>query len=810
MRRFKKELGKKIIIGDGAFGSFLQEHVNGHFIPDELNLSKPGLIERVHNDYASCGADFISANTFGASPLKLKDVGLLKYFRQINEEAVKIARRVAEIKEVWVAGDIGPCGKLVEPLGDVSFDEVSRNYSEQAGLLEKEGVDFILLETITDIQELRAALVGILSTVKIPVLASMSFTNEDLSISGTDGEAFAVTADFPGLSAVGANCGTSLENMKKVIGKIAARAFLPILCQANAGLPKLENGKTVFTVRPAEYADYMEELYGLGVSVFGSCCGSTPEFTRKLSQKLKGRDVVKRNIDEGLLLSSRTGVKEVSDKKLFIVGERINPTGRKKLRKELEAGDLTTLRRDAKEQEKYGCDALDINVNLHKPDLDVARNVVRTVQNLVNLPLVIDTMEPALIEEFGKSYAGKGVINSISGERARMEKIMPLARKYNLAFIAVLMDEKGISDSAKERLKIAKGIVKRAAKYGIPSRNIIFDPLVLSAGAEVEKVAVTLETLRLLKKEFPNNKTIVGLSNVSFGLPNRELVNTAFLAMAVANGADMLIANPIHDSIRHQVLALDFLRSGSKENLAHYTRHFSGYVPGPQKTSWKAGPAPDQPAEDTLYENILQGDSQRANVNIKEILETENPADVIGKHVVPAMNEVGRRYQKKELFLPQLITAADVVKSILPFIKEKLAQGKTQADGRDAPPETKDLSETTVLFATVEGDVHDIGKNIVIGILESFNLTVFDLGKDVPPETIVSEALEKGAGVVGLSTLMTTTLPAMTETVKALRANEKLKDIKIFVGGAVIDQTVADSVGALYARDGMDMVKMIG
>lgn len=794
MKSIRKVLGKKMIIGDGAFGALLQQEITGDFIPDELNLSKPGLIERIHYDYASAGADYLTTNTFGASPLKLKDVGLVKEFKKINTEAVKIARRIADMKETWVAGDIGPSGKLMEPLGDLTFDQMVENYAAQANILEKSGADFIMLETITDIQEFRAAMVGILSTVKIPVLASMSFTNNDLSMSGTDGRAFAVTSDFVGLSAVGSNCGTSLESMKKVMKKIAQFAHLPILCQPNAGLPVVENGKTVFKVKPDEFADFMEEIYGLGVSVLGSCCGSTPEFTKKLSEKFKDRPILKRDIIQNLILSSRTKIKEVSNKKIFIVGERINPTGRKKLRKELEMGRLTTVRLDAREQEKYSSDALDINVNLHKLDINTAKKIIKTVQNIVNIPLVIDSMDPVLIEEFSKMYAGKGIINSISGEKESLKNLLPLAKKYNMAFIAVLMDDKGISDSAEKRLKIAKKIVKKAKKHGIPLRNIIFDPLVLSAGAEVEKVTVTLDTIGLLKKEFPGNKIIMGLSNVSFGLPNRELVNSAFLAMAVARGLDMVIANPLHESIRHQVLALNFLITGSRENLAFYTDYFSGF----KKTT------EDQlrQGSESLHDNILQGDTDSAKENIKTILENESPVEVIEKHIMPAMNEVGKRYQEREYFLPQLIASASVVKGVLPFIKEKLP--KKQEDGTNI-----DDSDVKVLFATVKGDVHDIGKNIVISILESFNYTVIDLGKDVSVETIISEAVKTKANVVGLSTLMTTTMPAMVETVKAIKETKQLKNTKIFVGGAVINEKMADDLGAYYSRDGMGMVSKL-
>jgi 5-methyltetrahydrofolate--homocysteine methyltransferase len=789
MKKITKILGREIIIADGSMGSYLQLQLSGDFYPDELNLSRPEIVEHVHYDYACSGADFITSNTFGASPLKLREVGLEKKFKTINESAIKIARRIADMKEILVAGNIGPCGKLIEPLGDMSFDEVVNNSAQQAKVLEKAGADFLLIETITDIQEFRAAVIGSLGAVKIPVLATMAFTNDELTLSGTDGITFAVTSDFVGLSAVGSNCGTSLENMKKVMEKIGPYSSLPIVCQPNAGLPVVEDGTTIFTIKADEFADHMEDIYRLGASIIGSCCGSTPDFTKKLAEKFRNRRVLKRPITQELILSTRTGIQKITPKKLFLVGERINTTGRKKLRKELETGRLTTVRMDAKDQEKHGSDALDININLHKLDMKIARNIIKSVQNMVNIPLAIDSTNPVLIEEFARLYAGKGIINSISGEKKSLKALLPIARRYNLAFIAVLLDDKGISDSAGKRLKVAEKIVKQAKKYGIPLRNIIFDPLVLSAGAEVEKVSVTLETIERLKGKFPNNKTIIGLSNISYGLPNRELVNSVFLAMAAAKGIDMVIANPLHQSIRDQLKALNFIRSGSVENLSLFTQHFSGFKKK-RNDGLKTGSI-------NLFDNILEGDSDTAIENIKNILVNESPVGVIEKYIMPAMNEVGRRYQDKEFFLPQLIASADVVKAILPFIKEKL------------PKKTAGDKETSIVFATVRGDVHDIGKKIVISILESFNYKVLDLGKDVPVSTIITESIRANANVIGLSTLMTTTMPAMFNSIKAIKANKSLRDTKIFIGGAVINNKIAEDNQVYFSRDGMEMVKKI-
>jgi len=781
-------LGKQILVGDGAYGTLMQKKISGFFFPEELNLSKPDLILELHQRYADQGADYITTNTFGANHLKLKDTPMEDQFENINCSAVRISRKVADKNNIWVAGNISANGSLIEPLGTLTFDQAVKNVSEQARLLEIEGVDFILIETITDIQEFRAAVIGAIESVRIPVFASMSFTNQDRSISGTSGEVFAVTADFSGLDVVGANCGTSLENMSRVVEQILKTSNKPVLCQANAGIPRVSNGKTEFMVGPEEYADFMSEMVNKGVAVIGSCCGSTPKFTKFLSQRFKGKPVQKRKIQSGLLLSTRTGIVEVSEDRLFLVGERINPTGRKKLRKELEKGRLTTVRLDAKDQEENGSNALDINVNLHQLDIKIVKDIILGVQNIVSIPLFIDSLNQEVLEEFCVHYAGKGVINSISGEKESIEKLMPLVKRYNMGFIAALLDEKGIPDHAADRLKVARRIVESAKTFEIAAKNIIFDPLVLSAGAEIDKVHVTLETLTLLKKEFPANKTIIGLSNVSFGLPNRELVNETFLAMAVARGLDMVIANPNHQSIQHHIKTLSFFKKGSKVELNKYVRHFANFK---QNTANN----PDQ-SSGNLHENILNGDIDSAAENTQVLLSKMEPLEIIKEYIIPAMNEVGKRYQAQTFFLPQLIASADVVKGVLPFIKNKMAHQEID-------------QKKKILFATVEGDIHDIGKNIVVSILESFNYEILDLGKDVSTDKIINAAIRNQVDVIGLSTLMTTTLASMMDTVDKIQKHADLNGVKIFIGGAVVNKKIAKDASVLFGRDGMDMVKSL-
>lgn len=781
-------MGQQIIIADGAYGTLLQSHFSGHIVPEELNLSHPQVVKEVHRAYAKNGADFLTSNTFGANGIKLKEAEIQERFQEINLQAVTIARQVADEFGIWVAGNISACGQLLQPLGILTFAEARQNFAEQAKLLEEAGVDFILIETITEIQEFRAAVIGALTAVKIPVIASMSFTDGERALSGTDGQTFAVSGDFSALQALGANCGTTLEAMRGVMTQISTYSGKPLLCQANAGVPQVENGRTTFPVTAPEYADFMEEMYQMGISIIGSCCGSTPEFTAQLSQRFKGEKVIERQEKRDLRISSRTLTRSVRKDKIFLVGERINPTGRKKLRKELEQGKLTTVRLDAREQEVKNSDALDININLHKLDRQTARKIILSVQNITSVPLVIDSTDADIIEDFCQLYAGKGIINSISGERKSYQTLLPLAREYNMAFISTLLDDQGIPDSIEGRLAIARKMANRTIKLGIKPENIIFDPLVLSAGAEVEKVGITLGTLAALKEEFPDNKTIIGLSNISFGLPRRELVNSSFLAMAVAKGLDMVIANPLHESIQEQLMVLNFLRSGHSDHLTSYTKFFATYS--------KKNDNGIKKGSDNLSENILAGDVDSAVDNIQIILRQTEPLEIINQYIIPAMQEVGRRYEAREFYLPQLIASAEVVKSVLPDIKEKM-------------PLQAEENKKTIVIATVAGDIHDIGKNVVSSILESFNYTVIDLGKDVSPRIIVEKAIEHQAQIIGLSTLMTTTLPAMMETIQRIRQAKQLQKTIIFAGGAVVNKRIAADAGVLYAADGMEMVKQI-
>jgi 5-methyltetrahydrofolate--homocysteine methyltransferase len=644
-----------------------------------------------------------------------------------------------------------------------------------------------MLETITDLQELRAAIVGILSVVHLPLLVSLSF-NEDLTaITGTTAAAFAVAAGFAGVQALGTNCGNSFVHTASLVQEMTRHSPLPVFCQPNAGLPEYHSGKTVYTIQPQEFAAALEDAYRAGAAIIGSCCGSTPDFTRELAARFKNRPVLRQELPDQTLLSSRTQTRSIRGRRLFIIGERINPSGRKKLLQELEDGHLGTVRADARAQDQAGCDAIDINVNIPHLAPALVEEIARTVQNATMLPLVIDSTSPAAVEAFAQNYAGKGLLNSVSGERSSLKRLLPLARKYHLAIVVAPLDERGVPATAAQRLHLAKKIAHRAKKMGIPASDIIFDALVTSAASEPEKVAVTLDTLRLLKWEFPSSPTVIGLSNISYGLPQRALLNSAFLSLAVAAGLDMVIANPLDSSLVDQITALNFLHSGDKNWLNEYIRRFSGTAA--MDNNEKKGAA----RQLSLTEAIVEGDGETAQQAVTTLLASESAASIIDRHILPAMNEVGRRYQEKILFLPQLMAAADAVRAILPRLKEKLPHSGQGAAHR-------------VMLATVQGDIHDIGKNLVASILESYNYTIIDLGKNVPAETVIVQARRQRVDIIGLSTLMTTTIPALESTVLEIKNQPQFERIPIFIGGAVITPKIAASLGVNYARDGIEMV----
>jgi len=788
MAKLLDRLGKRMIIGDGAMGTLLQNEISGEFVPDELNVSRPRLIEKIHAAYARAGAEFLTSNTFGASPLRLRQNRLEAACERINRSAVRLARRVADRHGLWVAGDIGPCGQLVQPLGALTFAEAVANFRRQAELLAAAGVDFLLLETISDLQEFRAAVIGILEGASLPLLASMSFSDGERSLTGTDGAAFAGSADFPGVVAIGSNCGTSPEANQAVVAAILRHSALPVFTQPNAGLPRTRGRRAVYNISPSAFADRLEPLYRDGVALIGSCCGSTPDFTRELARRFAGKPVLRKRPAIGLRLSTRSGIRPVERNKIFIVGERINPSGRKKLQAELAAGQMNLIRSEAVNQERAGCDALDVNVNVFNLPTDMLQKLILALQNIVSIPLIIDSTDPALVETYCRAYAGKGCINSISAEARSLGVLLPLARKYNMAFIASLLDERGVPATPRKRLAIARKIAAAAESLCIPRRHIIFDPLVLAAGAEPEKAAVTLQTIRLLRKRFPDNSIIIGLSNISQGLPRRDLLNATFLSLAIANGLDMVLANVLDEIVQHHILTLNFLLSGSRSELRAYVARFADAQERP--------PPRLRERDRDLYARILEGDVEGAREAAIRLSETQSPLRMIGHVIKPAMAEVGSLYQSRKYFLPQLIASAEAVKAILPVLKERL-------------PHRARGGERKVLLATVRGDIHDIGKNIVAAILESFNYTVLDLGKDVPAERIVRQAVSQGVDAIGLSALMTTTVPALLETARKIRRHPELKRIPLFIGGAVLNAAIADQATAFFGRDGVEMAEQL-
>ncbi len=780
MSRRKKLNFKNLIIADGAMGTMLFSLSNRNVCSAEMNLVEPQLVKKVHRLYAQAGAGFITSNTFSASAIRLKEFRLEKKFQKINRQAVALARQIADEFKLMVAGNIGPSGELLEPAGKLSFAQIVKNFEQQARLLERCGVDFFLLETFTDLLELKAALIAVSRVSDLPILASCSFTFEDRLANGTSAAVISATLDFPAVEALGANCGTTLNNMRQVISDFQQTSPKKIICQPNAEVAGAESGKQLYS--PEELADFFEEIYPQGIAVIGSCCGSTPDHTAALARKFRNRQATSQKVSSGLYLTSERRTMIIRPERLCLIGERINPAGRKKMQQELLRGSLFIVRKEAVEQEKAGAEVLDVNLNIPELKLETVKKTCWSLQNLTDLPLAIDSKDPEIISTFLQCYRGKALINSVSGEEKSLQKILPLAKKFNLPFVASLLDRRGIPDKAERRVQIARKIVRKALKAGISLRQIIFDPLVGNLASEPQTVKTTLETIRLLKKHFPHNSIIIGLSNVSFGLPNRDLLNSAFMAQAIAAGANLIIANPLSEQLRNYFLTLKLLQCPDRKNLDSFLTIQSPAVE--QKEESRQTP--------DFYESILSGDVYNATNIISRMLETKPALEIIKAEIVPAMNLIGEKYQNRELFLPHLISAAETVKAVFPLLKSRL-------------PHQELKSRLKIMLATVEGDIHDIGKNLVLAVLEGFNLQVIDAGKDVPAEKILQLAKKEEVSVVGLSSLMTTTLAALEKTVQLLQ--RELPQVTIFVGGAVISEAFASRLKVNYAADGMAMIQ---
>lgn len=797
-KTFLQAIYERVLVLDGAMGTMLQERgLKPGQAPEELNLTMPEVVAGVHREYREAGADIIVTNTFGGSRPKLSHYGLEDQLYAINAGAVAIARGAAG-DGAYVAASIGPTGRFVEPVGDCPFDEMAAIFREQALPLIEAGADIITLETFLDIKEVRAAVIAIREiSPDIPVIAMMTFDDNGRSVLGTPPEAAAITLEGVGANIVGSNCGLGVEGIYEILSAMRRVTRMPLISQANAGLPVLKDGRTVFPGTPEEMTAYHERMLELGVRIIGGCCGTTPAHIRAISESLAGHErtfPTAGPAEEVTFLSSRSGFTAIGpNNPVAIIGERINPTGKKGFVAELKEGKVSYIRREAVEQAAAGATLLDVNVGAPGIDEPAAmEQAVFCVTGATPIPLVLDSSSPEALERGLKAADGKVLVNSVSGEEKSLGLVLPLVRKYGAAVIGLTLDETGIPESGEERCAVAARILDAAKEEGIAARDVLIDCLTLTVSAEQKRAMETLKAIRLVKERLGVN-TVLGVSNISFGLPQRSLISAAFFAMALEAGLDAAIINPkekvMLDAYRAAMVLLN-----RDQNAAKYIDAYKGVAEPPPGQA----PSPGELLEirGRLGRAIIDGDWENIVALVEEGLkEGLTPLEISNEALLPGLEEVGRRFECNRFFLPQVMLSAKTMQAAFARLKAEM-KGKGFA------------TLGKILMATVAGDIHDIGKNIVCTLLENHGFEVIDLGKNVAAERIVAEARHHEVDAVGLSALMTTTMAEMQNVIGKL----KEQGVKSFtmIGGAVVTQDYADEIGAdLYAKDAMEAVARI-
>lgn len=785
----RERLGKELLYFDGGMGTLLQERgLQPGELPETWNLLHAEEIREIHRKYIEAGSDIVLTNTFGANALKFHDDAYS--LEEIVNAAVGHVKAAAEQagngRRIYTALDIGPTGKLLKPMGDLDFETAYEAYKEVMIYGEKAGADLIHIETMSDTYELKAAVLAAKENTSLPVFATTIFDERGKLLTGADVPSVVALLEGLRVDAFGINCGMGPEQMIPILEQITKYSSLPVIVKPNAGLPKQKNGQTYYDVSPEEFAEVMKKIVEMGAVVIGGCCGTTPDHIKAMADACRMipiKPVEKKNFtmvsSYGQSVFLGTGSK--------IIGERINPTGKKRFKQALKEHDLDYILREGITQQDNGAHILDVNVGL--PDIDepaLMKEVVQELQSVTSLPLQIDTVDVEAMEGALRIYNGKAMVNSVSGKQESMDKVFPLIQKYGGVVIGLALDENGIPADAEGRVQVAKKIIAEAAKYGIEKKDIVIDALAMTISSEPEGAKITLETLRRLRDEV-GVCTVLGVSNISFGLPSRPIVNSIFYTMAMQNGLSVGIINPGSEDMMkawyafHALMALD---SNCEKYIARYAQ--------------QPGTTPVQAAGGkhtmTLQSAIERGLKEEASSITAELAEQKDALDIINEELIPALNNVGEGFEKGTVFLPQLLMSAESAKSAFAVLKERMDQsGEVQE------------KKGKVILATVKGDIHDIGKNIVKVLLENYSFDVIDLGKDVPPEKVVETVLEQDVHLVGLSALMTTTVVSMEETIRQLR--EKAPDCLVMVGGAVLNQEYADMIGAdFYGKDAMQSV----
>jgi len=778
------------IIFDGAMGTMLQKRgLKRGEIPELLNLTSPEIIRSIHDEYFDAGCDVVSANTFGANRYKAEKTG--RSLADLVSSAVEIAKKAASCrKKKYAALDIGPCGRVLQPTGDLPFEEAVEVFSEIVRAGSKAGADLILLETFTDLYELKAALIAVKENSNLPVLATMSFEENGTSFFGATVESMVLTLQALGADALGVNCSLGPKQLVPIVERLLRASSIPVMVQPNAGLPLFENGEARYDVTSEEFADHIKKFVEEGAVIVGGCCGTDPGYIRLVKERLKGVTSLRKR---PLL---RTGVCSPSRSVFFgddtvIIGERLNPTGKKALQAALRVKDMDHVLKEAIRQQEQGAHILDVNMGL--PDIDepeMLKKAVIEIQSVVDLPLQLDSSDPNALEKAARVYNGKPLINSVNGKKVSLQKILPIVKKYGAAVLGLTLDDDGIPSSAEGRLRIARNIMEEAQKIGIPKEDVLIDCLVMTVSAQQEQAAETLKAVRMVREEL-GLKTVLGVSNVSFGLPSRPIINRTMLTMALMQGLDAPIMNPGDEGMREAIAAFRVLM-GKDPQAAGFIAEYSG--------SHEMQPKKEAGTEKSfdLPQAIKHGLKREAEKATESLLSKMGPLEIIENEIIPSLDSVGKEYESQTIFLPQLIKSAEAAKASFELLRRIISkEGSAGSEVR-----------AKMVIATVQGDIHDIGKNIVKVIMENYNFRMIDLGKDVPPEKVVEAVKENSAEIVGLSALMTTTVSSMKTTIDLLR--KECPWVKVIVGGAVLTDSLAEYVGAdHYAKDAMQAVRIL-
>lgn len=773
-----------IVYLDGGMGTLLQKSgLQPGELPERWNISHPEVIKEIHKSYYDSGSNIVNTNTFGANSLKFGTDELSEIIYHAVKNADEARKASSGNQEKFIALDVGPTGKLLKPLGDLDFEDAVKAFAEVISLGVKYGVDLITIETMNDSYETKAAVLATKENSDLPIIVTNAYGENGRLMTGADPAVMAAMLEGMGVDAIGANCSLGPKQLMGVMDELLKYCSVPVAFKPNAGLPKSDGKVTYYDVDAEEFAQDIKLAVANGVRIVGGCCGTTPEYIKKVCELT--RDMRPKEIEKKTYSVCTSYNKAVFfGEKPILIGERINPTGKKRFKQALLENDIGYILQEAVNQQAKGVHVLDVNVGL--PGIDEAQmltNSVCELQCVTDLPLQIDSSDPVAMESALRRYNGKAMINSVNGKEENLNAIFPLVKKYGGFVVALTLDEKGIPSTVDGRMKIARKILLTAALYGINKKDIIFDPLAMTVSADKMSAVTTLETVKKITEQLGCN-TSLGVSNVSFGLPSRDLVNAAFFTTAMENGLSAAIMNPYSERMMEAYYSFNVVK-GLDENCMDFINFASRQ---------EVQPTAKQESSLTLKEAIEKGLKEKASEITTSMLGNSAPLDIVNAHVIPALDNVGKRFEEKKLFLPQLLMSAEAAKASFEVIKATMS-----ADGSS-------VKKGSIVIATVHGDIHDIGKNIVKLLLENYGYNVIDLGKNVPPETVLKAVTDNHAPLVGLSALMTTTVPAMEETVKLIKENAPW--CKTVVGGAVLTQDYADKIGAdKYAADAMETVR---